>query len=394
MEGAWAAELAKLREATRAAPPATMAEEIRSELGIDLRTHYAGMEIPHPFGKASGQLSFTPKQVEADVRAGLGFVVLKTVIAERADGRRSMEAWALPQTRMRVERRRSERGRLGWTVTWQGRGWSGSLREYLRFARVAYEIGMRHGVPVVPSVKYHFPAAGEPLDLDEYRHTTEALLAAWRSVHGDAHPMPLEVDFSPTLAGDPRASDPERILHWMREVPRAVAQCAERGIRLGLKLMNALFDDTFQVALVRAAAGTTPRPAFLVVFNRLYDPARHTAYGGWDLSDRNLRVLEQLGNDLDDLPPLSGTGNICSGRVMLEYILRGCENGQVHTFFQLPYSHYTARGGSRTARALHTLLLHPREGLAVWVRHLHEAGLLEASGGVVRLADARGKWWG
>jgi hypothetical protein len=87
------------------------------------------------------------------------------------------------------------------------------------------------------------------------------------------------------------------------------------------------------------------------------------------------------------MPPLSGTGNICSGRVMVEYARRGCENGQLHTFFQLPLSEYTATGGNRSARALHTLLLHPTEGLAVWLRHLHEAGALEAQQDRVRFLD-------
>ena len=72
---------------------------------------------------------------------------------------------------------------------------------------------------------------------------------------------------------------------------------------------------------------------------------------------------------------------------MVDYALRGCENGQLHTFFQLPLSTYTATGGSRTARALHTLLLHPTEGIAVWLRHLHEAGRFDMRDGVLRFLD-------
>ena len=72
---------------------------------------------------------------------------------------------------------------------------------------------------------------------------------------------------------------------------------------------------------------------------------------------------------------------------MLEYALRGCENGQLHTFFQLPKSEYTASGGSRSARALHTLLLHPTEGLAVWLRFLLENGDLEQRDGQVHFLD-------
>lgn len=122
-----------------------------------------------------------------------------------------------------------------------------------------------------------------------------------------------------------------------------------------------------------------------MAYNRLFDPESKTAYGGYDLSDRNLRVLDRLRNE--PLPPLCGTGNICSGRMMVEYALRGCESGQVHTFFQVPLKEYTATGGGRAARALHTLLLHPTDGLVAWLWHLNEAGRLEERDGLVRFLD-------
>ena len=64
------------------------------------------------------------------------------------------------------------------------------------------------------------------------------------------------------------------------------------------------------------------------------------------------------------------------------------ESGQLHTFFQLPLSEYTATGGSRTARALHTLMLHPEEGLVVWLWHLNETGRLDARDGAIHFLDA------
>jgi hypothetical protein len=72
---------------------------------------------------------------------------------------------------------------------------------------------------------------------------------------------------------------------------------------------------------------------------------------------------------------------------MVEYALRGAQNGQLHTFFQVPLSEYTGIGGSRTARALHTLMLHPEEGLVVWLWHLNEAGHLNERDGLVRFLD-------
>ena len=72
---------------------------------------------------------------------------------------------------------------------------------------------------------------------------------------------------------------------------------------------------------------------------------------------------------------------------MVEYALRGCESGQLHTFFQVPLSEYTAAAGSRTSRALHSLMLHPTEGIVVWLRHLHETGALDPRDGMVHFVD-------
>ncbi len=382
---AWRGALDRLRERTERDPPRELAAAVRDELGVDLAARYAGLSIPHPFGKGSGQLSCTAAQVEADVAAGVAFIVLKTVIAEGPEGDRTMEAWAVLERKMRVGRRRSPEGRDGWTVTWKGRGWTGSLEEYLAFVERALDAARASDVPVIPSVKYHLPGPGESPRQDEYRLTTERLLALWeRSGCGGA--MIVEKDFSPTLAGDARAADRDRVLQWLVTAPRMIRAAAGGRVCLGVKVMNALFDDRFQADMVRTLAEEDVA-AFLVVFNRLFDPAAGVAYGGWELSDRNLRVLDALHDRLPTVPPLSATGNVCSGRVMLEYARRGCENGQLHTYFQLPLSEYTARGGSRSARALHTLLLHPTEGLAIWLRHLHEAGELDVRDGVVRFLD-------
>ena len=66
--------LESIIERTRGEPPPDVADIVRDELRIDLTTHYAGIPIRHPFGKASGQLSCTASQVEEDMRAGLAFI--------------------------------------------------------------------------------------------------------------------------------------------------------------------------------------------------------------------------------------------------------------------------------------------------------------------------------
>ncbi|MBA3344163.1 MAG: hypothetical protein H0T44_02520, partial [Gemmatimonadales bacterium] len=194
--------------------PRDLAGHVREAYRIDLTARYLGYTLPHPVGKGSGQLSLNLEQLETDRAAGLAFVVLKTVVAEDSAGGRSMGAWAIHETRMRVERLRSAEGREGWTVTWKGRGWDRSFEEYLSLVRTAGELTRSGNLVAVPSVKYHLPRMDEPFREEEYRHTTCRLADAW----GDGT-LTLEKDFSPTLAGDALADERARILRWLREVP-------------------------------------------------------------------------------------------------------------------------------------------------------------------------------
>lgn len=342
---------------------------------IDLGTEFLGRPVPHPIGKGSGQLSLQLEQLEADADAGLAFAVLKTVIAEDERGEQSMAAWAIHESKMRVEHRRARDGRDGWTVTWKGRGWDRSLDDYLALVRATRELDRAGRLLAIPSVKYHLPPADEPFRASEYAFTTRALERAW----GD-EPLLLEKDFSPTLAGDARADERATILRWLREVPGQIRAGAERPVRLGIKLMNARFDDAFQREMLPAAGGADS----LTVFNRLWDADAGVAYGGWDLSDRNLRVLDSAA---PASLPLSGTGNVCSGRMIVEYARRGCSTVQLHTFFQLPLSAYPAAAGPRMARALHALVFDPREGLIATLLELEERGALERRSGVLHFRD-------
>ena len=369
---------------------------VRDTYGIDLRARYLGEPIAHPIGKGSGQLSLNPGQLERDAQAGLAFVVLKTVIAEDDTGERAMAAWAVPASRMAVERRRAPDGREGWTVTWRGRGWDRSFAEYLALVRVARDVTRAGGMPVVPSVKYHLPRAGEAFRDGEYRHTTRALADAWGAL-----PLLLEQDFSPTLAGDALASERELVLRWVREVPGRIRAAVEAGegegargkgtsVRVALKLMNARFDDAFQLEMLAAAARSGADA--LVVFNRLFERERGLAFGGWELSDRNLRALDLYRSAVRDAPPgftppLVGTGNVCSGRMVLEYARRGCECVQVHTLFQLPLDQYPATAGSRTQRALHALVFHPADGLVAGLLDLADRGEIERRDGAIHFLD-------
>src|SRR3989442_2794556 len=365
--------------------PRDFPHHVRETYRIDLRARYLGEAIPHPIGKGSGQLSLNQRQLEEDAAAGLACAVRRTVMAQDGGGAQSMAAWASHETRMQVERRRSSDDREGWTVTWKGRGWDRSFEEYLALVRAGRDLARGGALLCVPSVKYHLPRLDEPFREQEYGYTTRALTEAWGS--GES-PLLLEKDFSPTLAGDALAEDKAQILRWLRDVPqhiRAAAAPPLPPVRLALKLMNARFDDQFQLEMLNTAA--TGADA-LVVFNRLFDDKLRVAYGGRDLSGRNLRGLgRRTPGASPGIPELCGTGNIGSGRMILEYARRGCSSVQVHTFFQLPLSEYAATTGSRTQRALHALVFHPDDGLIAGLLELEAQGRLERRGGELHFLD-------
>jgi len=382
--------LAEDYERFAAGLPGQLEEYIRDRYEIDLSSEYGGLPIKNPFGKASGQLSLNASQVRRDAEEGLGFVVLKTIIAEDENGAQSMSEWAIHETRMIAERITGKSGVGGWTITWKGRGWYDSFEAYLSFFNEALNIGQSVAMPVIPSCKYHLPRDIEvEWKLGEYSYTTRRLLEVWEKDGPKGAAMPIEKDFSPTLAGSDRAAETDIILQWLLRVTALIRQAANpTPITVGLKLFNAVFDDAFQLEMLRAInerCEADEMPDFLVYGNRLFDPVREfdgvtgVAYGGPDLSDRNLavlgrmRTLEQNG----EIPvchfPISATGNIVTGRIAAEYLLRGASSFQVHTFFQLPSSEYRMKASGKTARALHELYFNPEEGLLAWLLHLRRA---------------------
>ena len=382
-------------ERFRAGLPRPLEPYVLSTYGIDLASDYGGLKLKNPFGKASGQLSLARHQVVKDAEAGLGFAVLKTLIAQDRAGEQTMREWAIPETRMLVERIRGRSGEEGWTVTWKGRGWFDTFQAYLQLFDESLSVGDAAGMPVVPSVKYHLPTPEEDFwKEDEYAFTTGALADIWTRHHRDK-PMPLEKDFSPTLAGSRRATQQAKILEWLDKVPGLIHGAASGKVAVGLKIFNTLFEDSFQIRMLDAvhAAPTSndARAEFLVYANRLFDPEKRfedkvgVAYGGPDLSDRNLAVLERFlsarhdsrhaagspPSGLSELP-ISATGDIRSGRIAAEYLLRGASSFQMHTLFQLPDSEFAMQGGGKTEKALHHLLFHPDEGFVAWVLELRE----------------------
>jgi dihydroorotate dehydrogenase len=376
------AQLEQDFERFKRALPRDFAAHVREAYRIDLSARYLGEALPHPVGKGSGQLSLNAGQLEDDAAAGLAFAVLKTVIAEDETGAQTMAAWAIHETKMTVERRGAADGRVGWTVTWKGRGWDKTLDEYLALVQCGRDLTRAGRLLVVPSVKYHLPRLGEAFRDSEYHHTTGRLAAAW----ADA-PLLVEKDFSPTLAGDALADDRAQILRWLAEVPERIRAASPIPVRIAVKVMNARFDTRFQLAMLDAARGADT----LVAFNRLFDAERGVAYGGWELSDRNLAVLDQYADHgvsgAAHSPSLVGTGNVCSGRMVLDYARRGCESVALHTLFQLPLSHYPATHGSRTQRALHALVFAPGDGLIAGMLELETQGRLARRDGELHFLD-------
>jgi hypothetical protein len=257
----------------------------------------------------------------------------------------------------------------GWTVTWKGRGWHESFARYLAFVGEAMDAA-GDTMTVAPSVKYHLPGPGETTFAEaEYRHTTRALLKVWQSRH--TGPMPLEKDFSPTLAGDDRSREAERILGWLRTVPNLIRSGAagQDSLRLGVKLMNVAAPVEFQAEMFRAVMTATGAPDYLIYANRLFDPQREfegkvgVAVGGPDLSRRNLESLTRVAESGVALPEISATGDILTGERAAEYGLLGATSCQMHTLFQLPDTEFASNSLTKPAAALHHLTFHPESGL-------------------------------
>lgn len=370
--------------------PEPFSDYFREAYQVDLTGTYAGRPIPHPFGKGSGQLSMTLPQVRESAEAGLAFVVLKTVIGEDTGGNRSMAAWATDDTRMVVEPIVGRSKRQGWTVSWKGRGWGRTFADYLALCQSAFEVMAETGMTVAASAKLHLPSSlEEPWKITEYDHVIGSLVRTWRA-SGNMGPMPFEKDFSPTLAGDDRTRSRDCLLRWLHEIVPKIRSVDPDETSIGLKLMNAvgplelqrqLLDTTLSLAGDR-------RPDFLVYANRLFDPDRHfedhrgIAYGGPDLSDRNIGVLTDRQHSVRNSGiEISATGDIDSGRTAVEYALKGCTSAQLHTLFQVPLDFPVEPTVGRVRRVLARLIFDPDDGLVAWLAHTRAHwGLIDSRG--------------
>ncbi|MED4955628.1 hypothetical protein P9747_12900, partial [Paenibacillus macerans] len=97
--------------------------------------------------------------------------------------------------------------------------------------------------------------------------------------------------------------------------------------------------------------------------------------------------LELQGELPFPVPVLSGPGDVHSGKMALEYALRGVASLQMHTLFQLPGDAYSMKRGSKTQRALHELFFHPDVGLVAWMLHLRETGEIAGRGGTASFLE-------
>ncbi|MBC8590091.1 hypothetical protein [Wansuia hejianensis] len=349
-------------------------EYILENYNLDVKGKYGELEIKNPFGKASGQLSSNINQVKTDANDGLGFVVLKTVISQDKDNKSSMEEWKVNAPKMVVEEIESKSGEIGYTVTWKGRGWDKSFEDYLDLVKESYNVYKQSKVPVIPSIQYHLPNIGEDFKESEYKYTTQSIEKIWKDESLDM-PFVIEQDFSATLASMENSQD--EIIRWIQEVPRLIHKyTSAKDFILGMKLFNPSLGDEFQVKMLEVLNQMKDKVQVITAFNRLFDREREfegkkgIAYGGYDLSNRNLRVLDKFIENNHSFIPISATGNINSGRMMVEYALRGATSGQMHTYFQLPSHNYKLKEGSRARKAIHELMFNPTDGLVPVMIHL------------------------
>lgn len=345
---------------------------ILEKYNLDVTGKYGSLAVKNPFGKASGQLSCKISQIKADAEAGLGFVVIKTVISQDENSKSLMEDWKIRFPKMVVEEIVSKRGEKGYTVTWKGKGWDKDFEDYLELVNQSFNVYKETNMPVIPSVQYHLPNGEEDFKESEYEFTTKSLEEIWKRASVDL-PFIIEQDFSATLTE--LKSTKEEIARWLREVPKLIDKYMDTDNKLiGVKLFNPQYDDDFQVEMLKILNEENGAIVdSITCFNRLFDfdkefeGKKGVAYGGYDLSDRNLRVLTKFIEEYRgrEFIPISATGNINSGKMMVEYALRGATSGQMHTFFQIPSHNYKLKAGSRSKKALHELMFNPKNGLVV-----------------------------
>jgi len=190
-------------------------------------------------------------------------------------------------------------GATGWTVTWKGRGGGSRSPDYLLLVTAACSIARSRDLLIVPSVNTTCPHLGKPSGVPRnMSRQTRAILDAYQSSIG-LSPMPLEKDFSPTLAGSDRVSGKPWFSNGSGRVPDLIRSAAPGAgqVKWASSSSTASTDDPFQLAMpAEVHSGKSPAD-FVIYANRLFDPNRvfegkqGVAYGGPDLSDRNLRVL-------------------------------------------------------------------------------------------------------
>lgn len=333
---------------------------------VDLRASYSCVPLFHPFGKAAGQLSMSPAHVVSDKENGLSFTVLKSAVGVTEYGDVGISDWQKSAPKMVAEKRTSLDGRLGWTVTWKGRGWDKGFEKYVEL----YDESLRQnpGYPVFPSLMVDVTNADRAVA--QARYCISRLMDAHHK-NNCRHEFLIEIDISPTLNLLPGADDDVIFESFVRTSVMAFREGLKGGGKSIVKLPNANRGAEFQLRLFNASLQEGSESiAGVIVGNRLFDKIREfegqrgVAYGGYDLSNANLATLDLIHSTGIKIP-LIGTGNICSGEMMFEYMKRGCTCGQIHTFLQLPtYGYRASTGqGSRTWRALRELLFHPEDGL-------------------------------
>lgn len=331
-------------------------EKVLEELGIDLSARYLDLELRNPIILAPGPLSQTSSQVERAFKAGYGAVVLKSVVGEDRNGGASMRFLRRKPTFMRwyVDESLDPEGRNP-TVHWNGGLDTRNLMDYLEFARKAYDVGRRTGMPLIASVLCHLVSGPEDeWNVEEWTYTVGKMCEI-----GYRH---FEIDFCPFLEGEDRAEDKQTVLRWYREAPR-VLRDVPYDVKVVPKILNLDFGLEFQVEMVRAAVAG--RSDGVTVANRVYRvfTDRETgveygsSHGGLELKRINQEQIKEVRKRGLNMP-VSATGGVYTGKDAAEYLTLGAENIQVLTCVM--------RNGLE--KAFHNLVFNPQEGVVAILR--------------------------
>jgi len=329
-------------------------EIVKDRLGVDLSASYMGLELRNPLIVAPGPLSQSPFQIKRAAKSGFGGMVLKSVIGENKEGNASMKSLRTRPTYTKWVEDEEENPVFHWNGGLDQR----CFKDYLKFAKSAFQLGKELDFPLIVSFLCHLPKErDEEWKFEEWEYTVKKLYEAASIMYEDS-PIIFEIDFCPFLKREHLAVDKEIVKRWYREAPRLIKEISP-DIKVAPKILNLDFGLKFQAEMVTAskeggADGVVIANRFYIKYMDTKTKEKYfTTHGGKALRERNQHLIKET-KETPDLM-ISATGGIYSGKHAYEYISLGAQNVQLLTLI-MKYGF---------EESLRSLLFNPKDGFII-----------------------------